>query len=143
MTTAVDTNILVVLWHQEARLNLPVRAALDAALARGGLVIAAPVYAELLGFPSRSEDFLDYFFKESGIFVDWNLDEAIWRVAGRAFQGYAVRRRKHGEAGPRRILADFVIGAHALRNGFPLLTLDDRIYRAAFPRLAIVNVYDI
>lgn len=140
MTTAVDTNILVVLWDKEDRLNLPVRAALDAALGRGSLVIAAPVYAELLGFPSRSEDFLDYFFKESGILVDWDLDEPIWRAAARAFQGYATRRRKHRDPGPRRILADFLIGAHAMRNGFPLLTLDDRIYRAAFPRLTVVSI---
>ena len=140
MTTAVDTNILVVLWDKEDRLNLPVRSALDAALGRGSLTIAAPVYAELLGFPSRSEAFLDYFFKESGIFVDWNLDDTIWRAAGRAFQGYATRRRKHGDAGPRRILADFLIGTHAFRNGFPLLTLDDRLYRAAFPRLTVVTI---
>jgi predicted nucleic acid-binding protein len=140
MTTAIDTNILVVLWEPDDSLNIPVRAALDAALERGSLIVAAPVYAELLGYPSRNEDFLDYFFKESGIFIDWNLDEAIWRAAGRAFQAYAARRRKHGDPGPRRILADFLIGAHALRNGFPLFTLDDRIYRTAFPRLTIVGV---
>jgi predicted nucleic acid-binding protein len=57
-----------------------------------------------------------------------------------AFQAYAARRRRHGEAGPRRTLADFVIGAHALQNGFRLLTLDDRIYRAAFPTLKIASL---
>jgi hypothetical protein len=59
----------------------------------------------------------------------------------RAFQAYAARRRRHGEAGSRRILADFVIGAHALQNGFRLLTLDDRIYRAAFPTLKIASLW--
>lgn len=137
MTTAIDTNILVVLWDPEASLNLPVRAALDAELARGSLIVAAPVYAELFSFPSRSEDFLDYFFKESAISVDWDLNESIWRLAGGAFQAYATRRRLHSGQEPRRILADFLIGAHAFRNGFPLLTLDDRIYRAAFPRLTL------
>ena len=139
MTTAIDTNILVVLWDPEDSLNLPVRIALDAALARGRLTIAAPVYAELLGFPSRSAKFLDYFFKESGISVDWKFDEAIWRAAGHAFQEYATRRRKQKDPGPRRILTDFLIGAHALRNDFPLLTLDDRIYQAAFPNLTITH----
>jgi predicted nucleic acid-binding protein len=33
--------------------------------------------------------------------------------------------------------ADFLIGAHAFRNGLALLTFDARIYRAAFPRLSI------
>jgi len=137
MTTAIDTNILVILWDPEDSLNIPVRTALDEALGHGDLIVAAPVYSELLGFPSRNEDFLDYFFKESTISVDWNLNETIWRAAGRAFQAYAARRRSHGYQGPRRILADFLIGAHAFQNGFPLLTLDNRIYQAAFPRLTL------
>jgi predicted nucleic acid-binding protein len=33
-----------------------------------------------------------------------------------------------------------LIGAHALRRGFHLLTLDDRIYRRAFPGLAIARI---
>jgi len=37
----------------------------------------------------------------------------------------------------QRILADFLIGTHTLRNGFCLLTLDDRLYHAAFPRLCV------
>ena len=83
---------------------------------------------------------LDSFCKETGIAVDWNLNEAMWHAAGRAFQHYAARRRRQRDSGPRRILADFLIGAHALRHGFRLLTLDDRLYRTAFPRLAILTV---
>jgi predicted nucleic acid-binding protein len=58
-------------------------------------------------------------------------------LAGRAFQAYAERRRKQRDAGARRILADFVIGAHASANGCRLLTLDDRLYRSSFPTLAV------
>lgn len=140
MTTAVDTNVLVALWNEDDALNTMARAALDAAFERGGLVIAAPVFAELLALPSRKEAFLDSFFRQTGISVDWDLHEAIWRAAGRAFQAYVARRRKQRELGSRRILADFLIGAHALQNGFGLLTLDDRLYRAAFPRLSIVTL---
>ena len=43
-------------------------------------------------------------------------------------------------AGPRRNLADFLIGAHALRRGYRLLTLSTRIYRSAFPRLTLVSI---
>jgi predicted nucleic acid-binding protein len=140
MTTAVDTNVLVALWNEDDALNTMARAALDAAFERGGLVIAAPVFAELLALPSRKEAFLDSFFRQTGISVDWDLHEAIWRAAGRAFQAYVARRRKQRELASRRILADFLIGAHALQNGFGLLTLDDRLYRAAFPRLSIVTL---
>jgi predicted nucleic acid-binding protein len=140
MTTAIDTNILIALWNEDDSLNILARSALDAALGRGSLVIAAPVFAELLAAPSRNEAFLDSFFGETGISVDWKLNEAVWRTAGRAFQLYAARRRKQRGSGQRRILADFLIGAHAVQNGFRLLTLDHHLYRAAFPRLAIVTV---
>jgi predicted nucleic acid-binding protein len=140
MTTAIDTNVLVALWNEDDALNTLAHAALDDALGRGSLVLAAPVFAELLAAPSRTEAFLDSFCRETGISVDWELSESIWRAAGHAFQLYAARRRKRRDDGPRRILADFLIGAHALQNEFRLLTLDDRLYRAAFPRLAVVSV---
>jgi predicted nucleic acid-binding protein len=41
---------------------------------------------------------------------------------------------------PRRLLADFIIGAHALEHGYPLQTLDDQLSRAAFPRLPVVTI---
>ena len=85
MTTAIDSNVLIALWNEDDTLNTQARSALDTALARGSLVVAAPVFAELLAAPSRSEAFLDSFCKETGIAVDWNLNEATWRAAGRAF----------------------------------------------------------
>jgi len=140
MITVVDTNIIVALWDKDPSLSSAAQSALDAALERGGLIIAAPVFAELMACPGRDEAFLNSFFEDTGIMIDWDLDEAVWRAAGRAFQAYATRRREHGDSGPRRILADFVIGAHAAQKGFQLLTLDDRLYRAAFPGLRIVKI---
>jgi predicted nucleic acid-binding protein len=137
MTTAIDTNIIVALWHDEPSLSVGVEAALDAAFRRGGLAIAAPVFAELIAAPGRTEAFVNTFLNENGIAVDWNLDEAIWRAAGRAFQAHAERRRSQGEPGARRFLADFLIGAHAQIHGYRLLTLDERHYRAAFPQLRL------
>jgi len=140
MTTAIDTNVVVALWNDDDTLNSRARQGLEMALARGGLIIAPPVFAELLASPGRSEAFLDSFCGQTGISVDWDLNETIWRTAGRAFQTYAARRQKEGPSRPRRILADFVIGAHAAHNGFALLTLDDRLFRAAFPRLSLITV---
>jgi predicted nucleic acid-binding protein len=140
MTTAIDTNVLIALWNEDDNLNTLASSALDDALGRGSLVIAASVFSELLASPSRTEAFLDSFCKETGIAVDWDLGEPIWRAAGHAFQHYVARRRKHRDSAPRRILADFLIGAHASVKGFRLLTLDDRLYRAAFPRLTILTI---
>jgi predicted nucleic acid-binding protein len=89
--------------------------------------------------PGRSATFVDRFCEETGIAVEWEIGERAWRAAGAAFQGYTARRRKQRSAEARRILADFVIGAHALVNGYKLLTLDAGIYQASFPKLAIAT----
>jgi hypothetical protein len=137
MTTAIDTNVVIALWDKDSTLSLAAQNALEAAFNRGSLVAAAPVFAELIAAPGRSEAFVGSFFEETGIRVDWELPEQMWRLAGRAFQAYAERRRKQRDQGARRILADFIIGAHAAANGCRLLTLDDRLYRSSFPALAI------
>jgi predicted nucleic acid-binding protein len=138
MTISIDTNIFVGFWKIDDALNSLALSALDEAHKRANLVITAPVFAELLAYPTRDEEFLDRFFRDTNISIDWELNEAIWRMAGRAFQSYVARRRKHADTGPRRILADFLIGAHSLHHGHSLLTFDDRLYRAAFPRLRIL-----
>ena len=140
MISAIDTNVLVALWDRDDSLNLAAQLALDAAFTRGKLVICGAVFAELLAFPRRTESFLNQFLTDTGIAVDWSLDESIWRAAGKSFQKYAGRRRKQRAGQPRRILTDFLIGAHAFENGYSLLTLDERIYRAAFPKLHIVKI---
>lgn len=140
MITAVDSNVFVALWDTEHTLNAVAHSTLEIAFQRGRITLAAPAYAELMAGPGRTEGFLDGFCRETGIVVDWELGEKIWRDAGRAFQGYARRRRKHGEAAPRRILTDFLIGAHAIHKASQLLTLDNRIYKAAFPRLSVIKI---
>jgi predicted nucleic acid-binding protein len=140
MTTALDTNVVVAYWGPDASLNMAVQAALESAFEGGNVMVAAPVFAELVAGPGRSEEFVNGFFEETGIAIDWQLDEAIWRSAGRAFRSYAERRRKHRDFGARRILADFLIGAHAVAHSYRLLTMDERLYRAAFPTLKIETV---
>ncbi|HEY1469919.1 MAG TPA: type II toxin-antitoxin system VapC family toxin [Candidatus Acidoferrum sp.] len=140
MTTAIDTNVLVALWDSGDSLHAQARKALDEALAHGSLVTSGVVYAELLAAPARTEAFLDTFCDETDIAVEWDLGARVWRTAGRAFQSYAARRKKQRKEAPRRILADFLIGAHALVNGYQLLTLDAGTYRAAFPKLRLAEV---
>ncbi|MGC2110453.1 MAG: type II toxin-antitoxin system VapC family toxin [Candidatus Korobacteraceae bacterium] len=137
MTTAIDTNVIIALWDREISVRTRAQAALDLALDSGSLVVAAPVFAELMAAPGRNEKFLESFFADTGIAIDWMLDEAVWRAAGEAFRTYASRRRKQGDLGPRRILADFVIGAHAFISGYLLLTFDTKLYSAAFPGLRL------
>jgi predicted nucleic acid-binding protein len=139
MTTAVDTNVLVALWDTGPRLSSAAQKALDAAQERGALVISGAVYAELLALPGRTEDMLDEFFSVTSIRIDWESSEQVWRLAGHAFQSYVHRRTRKTEELPRRILADFFIGAHASMHRHRLMTLDQRLYRAAFPKLEIIT----
>ncbi|HZB89667.1 MAG TPA: type II toxin-antitoxin system VapC family toxin [Terracidiphilus sp.] len=140
MTTSIDTNIVVALWWTADPLNQAVAKMLHTARKRGPLVVSAPVYAELMGDPSRTEADLERFAQDAGITIEWNFEEELWRDAGRTYQSYIRRRRLAVESFPRRILTDFLIGAHALSRGYALLTLDKRLYAAAFPRLRIISV---
>ena len=85
------------------------------------------------------EKMLDEFFHATASPLDWEAGEPIWRVAGRAFQNYVERRKRGKEELPRRILADFFIAAHAALDRYSLITLDQRLYRAAYPKLEILT----
>lgn len=139
MRTAIDTNVLSALWSGDP---LGSRAAGQLGEARnvGGLAIGAPVYAELLAYPRATESFVERFLEETGITTDFELPRTVWSEAGRRFARYARRRRRSGDDGPRRLLADFIIGAHALIQADRLMTLDPRRYERDFPELRIVTI---
>jgi predicted nucleic acid-binding protein len=62
VTTAIDTNIFVALWDEAPVVASAARTALEAAFQRGNLTVAAPVFAELIAAPGRTEDFVEAFF---------------------------------------------------------------------------------
>jgi len=110
VTTAVDTNVIIALWDKDPVLGAAAQNALEAAFHRGNLLVAAPVFAELIAAPGRSETFVGSFLEETGIAIDWELGEHVWRSAGRAFQAYAERRRKQRDMGTRRIQSRPAVG---------------------------------
>jgi predicted nucleic acid-binding protein len=138
MTTAIDTNVLIALWRADDEMGLAAQNALTSGRALGGLSICAPVYAELLAFPTRQASFVESFLKDTAIYIDWEFTRDDWRDAGRAYQGFVARRKSRSTSQPRRILADFLIGAHAARRSHAFLTFDTSIYRSAFPTLKVV-----
>jgi predicted nucleic acid-binding protein len=139
VTTSIDSNVIVALWWDSRSANRVAANMLKEAHKRGNLIMSAPVYAELIADPRRSEAELDEFALDTGISIEWKIDEEIWREAGRAYRSYAMRRVRSGGNPPRRILADFIIGAHALKRGYSLLTLNGSDFSAAFPALTIVS----
>jgi hypothetical protein len=124
-------------WDTDPKLNAAAQKALDSAQARRAFVIGGAAYMELPALPGRTENMLDGFFAATAIRIDWESTGQIWRVAGRTLQNYVTRRNR--ENLPRRIPADFLIGAHASVNRYRLMTMDQRLCRTAFPKLEIVS----
>lgn len=137
MRTAIDTNVISALWSSEP-LAGAISALLGEALSQGGLVVCAPVHAELVAHPKATEHFVDEFLKGTGVTVDFILDEDVWRESGRRFAKYAARRRTAQGGSARRLLADFLVGAHALLRADRLATLDNSRYEKDFPELKIM-----
>ncbi len=138
--TSLDTNVISALLEGDDVHAQRAEDALLSASERGKLVICPPVYAELLAKPKRSSSSVDGFLQATRIEIDWILEPKIWQLAGTGFQVYASARKKHTLPEPRRILADFVIGAHAFERGLTLMTLDMRVYANCFPKLRLEEV---
>jgi predicted nucleic acid-binding protein len=89
--------------------------------------------------PGFTPETVDGELESIGIRVDKAVSDEVWTLAGKAFREYALRRKKTIGDFPRRILPDFLIGAHALSSEAQFLTLDERTYRIAFPNLKLVS----
>lgn len=136
MRTALDTNILSALWSNEP-LASAIAKQLGEAKQQGALILSAVVYAELLAYPKATEAFINDFLAQTGIQIDFHFEDAVWIESGRRFARYANRRRQSAREGPKRLLADFLVGAHALLQADRLMTLDPARYKQDFPELRL------
>lgn len=135
---ALDTNVVSPILNRAEPAAQHLSIFLDQCNQDNDLVVCGPVYAELLAGPHASVDLLDEFLDGVSVTVDHTLSLVIWRTAGDAFREYGERRVSSGHQWPRRILADFVIGAHALEYATALITFDGDDFRCMFPTLAII-----
>jgi len=137
MITALDSNILSAIFSREP-MALRLALALDAERADRELVISPIVYAELLAHPAVDEPYIVTFLSRSGVRIDFRFDDAVWTECGRRFAQYAARRRKSRGDEPKRFLADFFVGSHALHQADRLMTLDPKRYQQDFPEVKLV-----
>ncbi len=134
MRTALDTNILSALWSNEASAGF-IAKWLANARHDGAVLVSGIVYCELLAYPNATEAYVNTFCADTGITVDLQLQDTAWAEAGRRFANYAARRRKSKAESPKRLIADFLVGAHALMQADRLMTLDPSRYQQDFPEL--------
>lgn len=138
--TSIDSNVLIALISQNPGTRNPAESAFQAAHQTGPVSVCGAVFSELLGYPGRNSSDLLRFFEALGVVIEWEMDKEDWLAAGNAYRGYVARRQASGGGLPRRMVTDFLIGAHASVRRYTLLTADRRLYNAAFPTLNMKTI---
>ena len=133
MTTAVDSNVLIDLIGGKTVFSEASISALDAARMHGALIICPVVAAEISGHFSTPAAMLAA-LADMQIAIE-EFDAGTLHLAGTAFIRYRQRSAKPKD----RMLADFLVGAHAQRHADALLTRDRGYYRTYFPKLHVVD----
>lgn len=132
MITAIDTNILLDILVPNEDFYAASASALQNSATEGVLVISDIAYAELcIHFGTQRE--CDLFLDGTDIRVQSLTREALF-LASRTWRTY---RRQGGKR--TRILADFLIGAHAQIQTTRLLSRDRGFYRKLFPLLDLFD----
>lgn len=132
MITAVDSCILFDLFSPDVDLRRRARLALEDADSAGRLVICEVVYAELRPLFRSTVELDDTLTQLHVCFTPSSAHSAA--AAGEAWGNY---RRRGGPRG--RLIADFLVGAHALIHADRLLTRDKRFYSGCFRHLRLVG----
>lgn len=129
--TLIDTNILIDIATRDPDWALWSLGQFETAALKGPVFINDIIYAELSGRYDRIEDLNDFLSQADVEMAP--IPRAALFLAGKAFMQY----RKAG--GIRTsVLPDFLIGAHAMAAGLPLLTRDLRRYGTYFPNLDLI-----
>ena len=132
MITAIDTNVLIDIFGADPIYGLQSKEAFRSCVQQGALLACDVVWAEVTAlFPTvttAQKALTDLGVGYSPLEVDAALQ------AGRMWKAYRAKGGKR-----TRMVADFLIGAHALHQADALLTRDRGFYRTGMPSLTIID----
>ncbi len=132
MITAIDTNVLMDIFAADTKFAEKSAATLRNCLNKGSVVACDIVWAETSSVFTDTSQFNSVINSLSLQFSPMNSSSA--QLAGEFWQQY---RKKGGSKS--RIVADFLIAAHALLQCDCLLTRDKGFYRKYFKNLKIID----
>ena len=128
-----DTNVLIDIITDDPVVAEASTQTLEECLTNGVLVINPIIYGEVGAIFDSLEEL------DSLLPVDtFRRDEMIWDASFLASQAFRRYRKKKGQK--KRVLADFLIGAHASVAGFGLITRDNGY--AKYFQLNLLNPSD-
>lgn len=131
MRTALDSNVILDVITDDPVWAAASERALREALSAGLLIIGECVLAEIT--PAFRAGEVDQFLADWNIqFLPTSVDSA--KYAGEMFARYLDRGGK-----AKRVLPDFLIGAHALLSSGRLLARDRGYYRDYFSGLTVIK----
>lgn len=135
MITAVDSPVLLDVLIPDGEHGARSEERLARAAGDGALVISPTVVAELGAYFSREFE-LKAFLRDTGLkLVPFGL--ASLHLAGQTWKAYQRKAGTPVDGQPQQVMADFLVGAHAMMHAERLLTRDRGLYRACFPKLKL------
>ena len=135
----LDTNIMLTLWNQEPEAQT-ISKILNKFQTTYQYTVSPVVFAELRAHPNLTRTKLVSRLQVMQVGFEYNYTEAMFDLAGDRYATYAERRRQDGQQTPKRMLADFLVGAYSACRSKHLFTLDLNRYQTYFPELTIFNL---